>query len=141
MTYKHSRDQSNQSCDLHCCLQNGYDWPTVPLLLMTQRSESVRQTTSCSYIQRCIPTAAQKPAAAEGNTISVRWHIRGVPELTIRHRGYEELGERAHKNTGYTAPTITNPDQKKANYVALFAVVVFLYQFFLLCWRQQRVIQ
>ena len=108
--------------------------------MMAQRSESVRQTTSCLYIQRCNPTAAQKPAAEEGDTISVRWHIRGVSELTIRHRGYEELRERADKNTDYTAPAIT-PHEKKANYVALSAVVVLLYQFFLLCWRQPRAIQ
>ena len=38
-------------------------------------------------IQHCNPTAAQKPAAAQGNTMSVRRHIRGVSELTIRHRG------------------------------------------------------
>ena len=47
-------------------------------------------------IQRCNPTAAQKPAAVEGNTISGRRHIRGVSELTIRHREYAELGVRAH---------------------------------------------
>ena len=43
--------------------------------------------TQLLYIQRCNPTAPQQPAAAEGNTISVRRHIRGVSELTIRHRG------------------------------------------------------
>ena len=58
----------------------------MPLLLMTQKSENVRQKSSCLYIQRCNATAAQKPAAAQGNTMSMRRHIRGVSELTIRHR-------------------------------------------------------
>ena len=89
MTYKYSCDQSNHSYDLHYDFQNWYDWLIVPLLLMAQRSETVRQTRSCyTYlVQRCNPTAAHKPTAAEGNTISVRRHIRGVSELTIRHRG------------------------------------------------------
>ena len=46
MTFKHPFDQSNQSFDLHYELQNGYDWSTVSLLLLTQRSGSMRQTSS-----------------------------------------------------------------------------------------------
>ena len=68
----------------------------MPLLLI-QRSENVRQNAVFRYqVQRCNPTAAQKPATAEGNTISVGRHIHGVSELTIRHRGYAELGVRTH---------------------------------------------
>ena len=47
MTYKYSCDQSNHSYDLHYDFQNWYDWLIVPLLLMAQRSETVRQTRSC----------------------------------------------------------------------------------------------
>ena len=47
-------------------------------------------------IERCNPTAAQKPAAAQGSTMSVKRHIRCVSELTIRHRGQSELGVQTH---------------------------------------------
>ena len=41
---EYSLHQSNESFGLHFDVQNPYDWPTVPLLLLTQRSESVRRT-------------------------------------------------------------------------------------------------
>ena len=105
---------------------------------MAQRSETVRQTRSCyTYlVQRCNPTAAHKPTAAEGNTISVRRHIRGVSELTIRHRGWAELGGLAHNIPRLHRTNHHQPPRKKLT----FSAVVFLCQL-LLCWRQQRVNQ
>ena len=85
----------------------------MPLLLLTQGSESVRQISSSYFTTlKTNHTAAQKPAAAEGNTTRVRRHIRGVvSELTIRYRGQAELTVRAHITRLHR--TITNRHKKK----------------------------
>ena len=69
------------------------------------------------------PTAAQKPAAAEGNTTHVRRHIRGVvSEITVRHRRQAELAVRAH--IARLHRTITNRHKRKANPLCSFLVSV-----------------
>ena len=96
-----------------------YDWPTVPLLLMTSGVRSCDKQ-ALAILQRCNPTAAQKPAAVEGNTLSGRRHIRGVSELTIRQREYAELGVQAHNiprlhRTNHHQP----PREQKTNWPSL----------------------
>ena len=87
----------------------------MPLLLLTKRSESVRQRSSSYFTTlQTNPTAAQKPAAAEDNTTRVGRHIRVVVSvLTIHHRGQAELEVRAH--IARLHRTITNHHKGKAN--------------------------
>ena len=98
----------------------------MPLLLLTQGSESVQQKRSSYFTTLATnPTAAQKPAAGEANTTRVRRQIRGVvSELTIRHRGQAERAVPAHIAR---LRTITNRYKRDVNplcsYFASFVVL------------------
>ena len=81
----------------------------MPLLLLTQRSESVRQRGGSSFTTlQTNPTASQKASNTEGYTTRVRRHIGDVASaLTIRHRGQAELAVLAHISLDSTAPSST----------------------------------
>ena len=64
-------------------------------------------------IHRCNPTAAQKPAAAEGHTVRVRRHAHGASELIIEIAEHRQSWGCGRMYPDYAAPSPTAT--RKAN--------------------------
>ena len=87
-------------------------WLANSVIITADRDPRACDKHAAIIITHCNPTAAQTPAAAQGNTMSVRRHIRGVSELTIVTEDTQSWGCGLIYPDD-TASTITNRHEKK----------------------------